>query len=666
MKFISLYKTLKHNIISFLGIILKNKNHKKTISFSAYDMNKISQNNICVFFIPGNYINGGIMSIFTLCKYSRIVCTDYEFIISTMPGRETFNKYTLFNNDEIIYSWDQVFHNISFNKRIIFHIPEHYINTFVNNLSFKEKEYLSKCQIQINILNQNIKLMSDKPIIRKLFAITKHITQTTAHSRYATQKVCDEYGVPLFLFSTYLDVSPYIQFLNNKKEKIIIFSPDEHIYKEKIKNKIKQELPQYKILEPKNLPFTKYWETISKASYVITFGEGFDGYFNTSPRFNTISFSVYNSVFFPSEEWKNLKNCYLSYEDMYANIVSDIKKYDLDKKQYSDVIARHETMRSAIYSVDKLKNNLSQYYKNNPLYKPKTALSKEDLISVVVTCYNHEEYIEKAINSILDQVCSANIEILVGNDCSTDNTKEILEKYKKYSNIKIFNRKVNLGAQANLRDLLNRCAGDYIAILEGDDYWLTKNYLQKQYDALQKQEDALMSFTNFYILRNNKTRINTTLKIKNFMGPRYSLLYCRPSNFSCCMYRKKVLQYIPDNYWKNPKNFCAFFNFYVLDNGGACYISEPLMVYRCHNQSIWSSMDGKKQILQAIDSLYRLSIEIPNKYDDIILYVINNLTKIFNNPATQTQKIKNIFSLDLPVSKKKKYNFKLQKIKNIK
>lgn len=664
MKLINIKKQRNHRIISFLGIKFKIKIKSKKTNF-FYDTSIISENNLCVFFIPGNYVNGGIMSIFTLCKHSRIVCSEYKFIISTMPGREVFSEYSLFKNDEIIYNWEQIIKNISPDHKIIFHLPENYVNAFVKSLSDSEKDYLSKCNLQINIMNQNIKYMPDKDIIRKLYALTSNITQTTAFSKYVSQKMCDKYGIPLYHFSTYLDISPYAAFLENKKEKTIIFSPDAHPYKDKIRAKIRKELPEYNVVEPQKLSFYKYWEKVSKASYVITFGEGFDGYFNISPRFNTMSFSVYNDDFFPNIEWKNLRNCYSSYDEMFENIVKDIKTYDSNRELYKNIVSEHEAKRSSLYSLDKYQNNLRQFYNANPLFLPKSILDRRNLISVIVTTYNHARYIECALDSVLGQVCSADVEVLVGNDCSTDNTEEILKKYAACSNVQIFNRKSNLGAQANLRDLLELCRGDYIAILEGDDYWISEKYLQKQLDVLQDQEQALMSFTNFYILINGQRRVNTTSAYKSFMGPRYSLLYCRPSNFSCCMYRRKAIQYIPESYWHCPRNFCAFFNFYVLDNGAACYIHEPLMVYRCHETSVWSSMTAKKQVLQAVDSLYRLSIEIPDKYDDIILYVMNNLTTAFKDSFVRKSKIKNIFSIDLPVSKKKKFSFKVQKMKKI-
>lgn len=116
-----------------------------------------------------------------------------------------------------------------------------------------------------------------------------------------------------------------------------------------------------------------------------------------------------------------------------------------------------------------------------------------DLVSVVLITYNHEKFIGKAIESIINQDCSFKIELLIAEDCSTDNTlKVVLEYAEKYSDvIKVLKRKKNLGATKNLYDAYTKCAGKYIAQLEGDDYWTDMRKLQKQYDFLERNKEYI-------------------------------------------------------------------------------------------------------------------------------------------------------------------------------
>ena len=107
------------------------------------------------------------------------------------------------------------------------------------------------------------------------------------------------------------------------------------------------------------------------------------------------------------------------------------------------------------------------------------------IVSVIVVTYNQEKFIEKALDSILMQKVNFKYEVLIGNDCSPDDTISILNKYNKYKSFKIYNNKTNKGATKNFYELLKKAKGKYIAFLEGDDYWTDDNKLQKQVDFLE-------------------------------------------------------------------------------------------------------------------------------------------------------------------------------------
>ncbi|RDB04342.1 glycosyltransferase family 2 protein [Runella aurantiaca] len=124
-------------------------------------------------------------------------------------------------------------------------------------------------------------------------------------------------------------------------------------------------------------------------------------------------------------------------------------------------------------------------------------LDVEPLVSVFLITYNHENYISKAIDSVLMQKCNFMFEIVIGEDCSDDNTKLICEEYsKKYSNIKIITSSANVGLMNNFLRTSKACKGKYIAMLEGDDYWTDPNKLQKQVDFLESRPDFILCFHN--------------------------------------------------------------------------------------------------------------------------------------------------------------------------
>ena len=119
---------------------------------------------------------------------------------------------------------------------------------------------------------------------------------------------------------------------------------------------------------------------------------------------------------------------------------------------------------------------------------------KDPKLSVILITYNHEKYIEKAVDSVLSQVTDFPFEIVIGDDCSPDDTKNIIREYRdKYPDIiRIVHREKNTGRPTlNVYETTMKCRGDYLAYLEGDDYWTDSDKLQKQMDFLNEHPEYI-------------------------------------------------------------------------------------------------------------------------------------------------------------------------------
>ena len=115
--------------------------------------------------------------------------------------------------------------------------------------------------------------------------------------------------------------------------------------------------------------------------------------------------------------------------------------------------------------------------------------------SIIMVTYNHEKYISKAIESVRAQKTPYEFEILIGDDGSKDNTPIILKDYElKYSYIHAFIHE-NVGLSQNVYDLFLKAQGEYIAVLEGDDYWIDNDKLEKQ-RALIEQNNCIATACN--------------------------------------------------------------------------------------------------------------------------------------------------------------------------
>ena len=149
------------------------------------------------------------------------------------------------------------------------------------------------------------------------------------------------------------------------------------------------------------------------------------------------------------------------------------------------------------------------------------------LVSIRLMVYNHEAYIREAIEGILKQRTNFLVEVVIGDDFSTDKSLEIIREYENTSNIhfKILERKVGdeywlnrqkLGRLHNFYNIMENCTGKYIALLDGDDYWTDPLKLQKQADFLEMNQDYVVCSHDAKIIDVNGNVIKES-KLPNFL-----------------------------------------------------------------------------------------------------------------------------------------------------
>lgn len=153
-------------------------------------------------------------------------------------------------------------------------------------------------------------------------------------------------------------------------------------------------------------------------------------------------------------------------------------------------------------------------------------MSNDVMVTVVCPTYNQGRYLRQGLDSILAQRTNFRIEVLIGEDCSPDNTNEILKEYEaSYSDvIQVFHREHNLKQSRNVYDLFMRSKGKYIIILDLDDYWTDEYKLQKQVDFLETHPEYI-GVSHDYMLVDSKGNeiVREGRAIKRFLGKEFTL-----------------------------------------------------------------------------------------------------------------------------------------------
>lgn len=216
-------------------------------------------------------------------------------------------------------------------------------------------------------------------------------------------------------------------------------------------------------------------------------------------------------------------------------------------------------------------------------------------VSIICTCFNQESYIKDVINGFLAQKTEYRFEIIIHDDCSSDNTHNIALYYqKKYPNIiKVIQPDDNLYSSKGMNYVLNNAVihanGEYIALCEGDDFWIDKHKLQKQIGELEKNKDINICFTAAYGLDPQKN-ISKLCDYKKNQIFNFDDVILGGGAFmptASLMIRKRIFDNLPEWFFTHAPIGDYFIQILASENG-AIYICEYSTVYRINSVGSWS------------------------------------------------------------------------------
>ena len=199
------------------------------------------------------------------------------------------------------------------------------------------------------------------------------------------------------------------------------------------------------------------------------------------------------------------------------------------------------------------------------------------LITVIIPAYNSEKYIKKAIDSAFDQ--EEELEVIVINDASTDETLKVLEDYQQRNNFTLINNEKNLGVAASRNAGVAKAKGEYIAFLDADDWWETAK-LSKQLKAMKAKGTVICSTARELVNSNGVSKgkiIGVKEQITYKMMLRQNWLNC-----SAVVVRADVIKEFPMEHDDSHEDYITWMRI-LKKYQKATGVNEPLLKYRVSN-----------------------------------------------------------------------------------
>jgi len=318
---------------------------------------------LVIILTPGrDEINGGVLSIASIFRETRELKNVHqsEALLCTVPGEPLLMRYTKFKNDNDLFELSMVLRYFSNLKEAIIHVPEYCIKRLVENLTEEDWQRLRNIKsLHINIMLQKMTVLPDLKYLKSLGEIGK-LTCTTAHAQYSSLETRQRLDIPLHKLSVWNSPELYERKQYAQKENLMIVSPDPNPHRAEVMDTISRDLPSLRVVTIRNMPYEEYRETVARAKWALTFGEGLDGYLLETIFSGGVSFAVYNSTFF-TPDFGEFKTIYSTYNALKSSICSDITQLD-EENEFTQYQSNQHNLCAKYYNRAQYLENLRLFY----------------------------------------------------------------------------------------------------------------------------------------------------------------------------------------------------------------------------------------------------------------------------------------------------------------
>ena len=235
------------------------------------------------------------------------------------------------------------------------------------------------------------------------------------------------------------------------------------------------------------------------------------------------------------------------------------------------------------------------------------------LVSVAMITYNHERFVTTAIESVLAQRTDFPIELVIGDDASSDDTRRRIAPLKAQAPevIRTLFHASNVGAHRNFEMVLEQCRGEFVAFLEGDDYWICEEKLQMQANVLRARSDLVGVFHPTMIVDSfgRDTGKKYPPDCREEIGTRELLQY-NPMPAVSVMMRRNVIPKLPVSYQKLKMTDWPIWILASLHGRWLC-LPKVMSAYRVHGAGAWSSLSAAEAHKANAELMRELALQLP-------------------------------------------------------
>ncbi len=240
-------------------------------------------------------------------------------------------------------------------------------------------------------------------------------------------------------------------------------------------------------------------------------------------------------------------------------------------------------------------------------------------VSVWMSAYNHEKYISQCLDSVLNQKTDFDFDIILGEDCSKDRTREIVIDYKnRYPDkFRLYLPEKNIGMMEMDIATWNLCTGEYIALLNGDDFWTDEYKLQTQANFLDNNPDAVMCYHKARVENETTGYVFDTVYPESGgeLTAKFLLLGYNPVMTPTVMIRNILT--VPDYYRDLPYGDMPLY-LLLSQKGKLKYIDKLMSLYRIHPSGQWQGESVYNNLLKDIKFYEIMNEKLNYRYEDLI------------------------------------------------